>query len=92
MRIPGCFVWTLIVVLAAAALALAGEGSDTVEIRVRILHARTGKPWKGIPVILYGDRDLGPGLRKENVVFEIDAKTKRTGSLTSFCPHPYRQG
>jgi hypothetical protein len=73
---------TAIVALSLiATVGAAAHKPDTVEIRVRVLHARSGKPWQGLEVTLYGQTGQGPrpNLRAGGVVFKLRASTDSDG-------------
>jgi hypothetical protein len=67
--------WAVIALLATVGLASGNQKPDTVEIRVRILRAWNGKPWKGIKVTLCGVRASLTFPRSQNTIIacEYDA-------------------
>lgn len=54
MRLSACITYAIISLIAIVSVASGGGNPDTARIRVRILRAWNGKPWKGIKVSLCG--------------------------------------
>lgn len=80
MRVCVSILSGLMALLCVMRPAPATQEPATVEIRVRILRAWDGKPWKRVRVTLVGDRSAAPGgLKTRDIVFQLRAKTGPNG-------------
>jgi hypothetical protein len=85
--IPASVAATLLLA-SVAALAVA----EHVEIRVRLLNGRSGKPYAGRSVQLFGDKAKTGLLKSYNILFHLQTKTGPDG-VAHFQigpPLPYR--